>query len=129
MRRYHQVMSQMDGRRRRGLEAWAKVASDWFITNDTGHAHTEDLVWSEYAVDLHRIVPTLTTTIPESLQNALRSAGLQYEWPATEVTEGGMAMSVDKYDEREFTAIMAGLRLHCPPHLSALGTADSDDDD
>ena len=95
------------------MEAWTRVASEWFVANDTGHGHSDELVWAEYEVDTHRSIPTLTTTIPASLQNALQQAGLQYEWPETETTERGLVMSVDRYGGDQCRAIIEGLRPHC----------------
>jgi hypothetical protein len=95
------------------VEAWTRVASEWFVANDTGQGHSDELVWAEYVVDTHRSVPTLTTTVPASLQAALQEAGLRYEWPDTETTERGLVMTVDRYGADQFSAIIEGLRPHC----------------
>jgi hypothetical protein len=95
------------------VEAWTRIASQWFVANDAGHGRSDELVWAEYVVDTFRSVPTLTTTVPASLQNALQEAGLQYEWPETETTERGLAMTVDRYGADQYRAIIDGLRPHC----------------
>lgn len=105
-----------------GVEAWTRVVSEWFATNETGHGHSDELMWTQYAVDMYRSVPRLTTTVRASLQEA----GLPYEWPETETTERCLVMNVDRCGGDQYRAVIDGLRPHCAqvaPNSETQGSA------
>lgn len=108
------------------VEAWKQVASDWYESRYTSDIDKE---WAEYTVDTCRRKPDFITSIPASLQNALKNhPDISYLWSPVKASDG-MWMVTDRYDPEAFKAIIAGIEPHTHPLLVVRSKDDPDDPD